>query len=283
MENQRGQAIIILVLAVLGFILYANFSGSDIIGKWFEGYKIKPNSQAPPSSTIKETKISAPAVSVPPSSTVPAPITPTPDTVPPKRFNVQPKDKSQLSPETRQIILGLETNEKATCKYSNIAGFSYNSMQHFFDQTDATLHSVPITTLSEGEKYKYYIKCSDTSGNKNTDDFTVSFEVKLPEDKMPPALMNPSHQGYILPKDTKEAVISVSTDEPAFCRYSASAETQYSSMSGSFSYYDQTKKFHVKTITGLQNGKSYDFFVRCKDLAGNSNAGDVLISFSVGI
>ncbi|MBI2626266.1 MAG: hypothetical protein HYW69_01585 [Candidatus Nealsonbacteria bacterium] len=212
----------------------------------------------------------------------PTPIAPIePDVTPPKRLNSQPKDKSSLPAETRKITLGLETDENATCKYGDVAGLSYNSMQHFFDQTSAVSHSTLITTLSEGGQYEYFIKCQDEAGNTNIDDFSVSFSVKLPDDKTPPILTNPSHQGAILPKDTKEMVIAISTNEPASCRYSANAGTAYSSMPGSFSYYDQTQKFHTKNITGLQNGKIYDFFVRCRDSAGNSNIGDVLISFSV--
>ena len=99
-----------------------------------------------------------------------------------------------------------------------------------------------------------------------------------PEDKIPPVISNPSHQGDILPAETKEVVISVSTDEPAYCKYTANPEkSSYSQMS----WYDQTKRFHVKTITGLKNSMSYEFFVHCQDLKGNSTTGYVMISFSI--
>lgn len=98
------------------------------------------------------------------------------------------------------------------------------------------------------------------------------------KDETPPVVSNPSHRGDALPPDTREVVISVSTDEPASCKYSANPESgRYNSMS----WYDATKRFHVKTITGLANGNSYDFFVRCQDFNGNANTGDVLISFSI--
>src|SRR3989344_6444584 len=275
-SNQRGQIhIIILVVLVVGFILYANFSGGGFLKKLFpsSSFSEKP-------AADKEGKISAPPKAE--KKLVPSPaLTPQAvsapelsDTVPPKRSKAQPT--GGLPAETRKTTLGLETDEKATCKYSDeTSGIHYDSMQGEFDQIDSTTHAVLITTLSEGGKYKYYVKCRDEKGNKNTDDFTISFEVKLPVDKTPPVLTNPSHQGSILSIDAKEVVISISTDEPASCRYSGS-------MSGNFSAYDQTKRFHVKKITGLQAGKAYDFFVRCKDSAGNANTGDVLISFMVG-
>lgn len=203
--------------------------------------------------------------------------------MPPRRLNVDPKDKSSLPADTRYVILSLETDEKATCRYTDTAsGIAYGSMQGKFAQVNSALHSALITGLNEGGKYKYYIKCVDEKGNANTDDLAVSFEVKIPQDQTPPVVTNPSHRGDILAADTKTAVMSVSTNEPATCRYSTNAGTSYNSMSGSFSYYDQTKQFHVKQISGLVNGKSYDFFIRCKDMAGNANTGDVLISFSVG-
>lgn len=99
-----------------------------------------------------------------------------------------------------------------------------------------------------------------------------------PRDETPPVISNPSHRGDVLLPDISEVVISVSTDEPASCKYSTNPETgRYNSMS----WHDGTKRFHVKTITGLANGNSYDFFVRCKDFNNNENTGDVLINFSI--
>lgn len=97
-------------------------------------------------------------------------------------------------------------------------------------------------------------------------------------DTTPPVISNFSHQGDVLPSGTREAVISVSTDEPASCKYTANPESSsYSSMP----WYDQTGRFHVKTITGLRDGGSYEFFVRCQDFNGNINTGSYLISFKI--
>ena len=38
---------------------------------------------------------------------------------------------------------------------------------------------------------------------------------------------------------------------------------------------------HSTTVTGLINGGSYSYFVRCQDVAGNANTNDFTISFSV--
>lgn len=267
--------IIVLVLLVVGFIIYANFSGPGI-GKWLESYKIKPTPQTPSSSVPDKIKGSLPSSSPPPAE-----LSDVPDTVPPVRLNPKPLLGSALPSETRKTTIGLETNEKATCKHSTVDNVHYDSMQGFFDQVDATSHSTLITTLSEGMGYVYFVKCTDKKGNKNSTDFIINFSVSAPVDVVPPVLSNPSHKGDVLPAETASAVISISTNEFASCRYSTTGGIAYNSMSGSFSQYDQTGRFHVKQITGLTNGKSYDFFVRCKDTAGNANTGDVLISFSV--
>jgi hypothetical protein len=280
MFNQKGQIhMIVLLLIVVGFVLYANFSDGSFLKK-FLFPSFSPASSPAKSAPNQGSRISSPDLPVAPAQSVSAPEYS--DIVPPQRFNPQPT--GSLPAETRKITLNLGTDEKATCRYSSeTSGVHYDSMQGKFDQTDSASHSVLITTLSEGGQYRYYVKCSDEKGNKNSDDFVISFEVKLPEDKTPPVLKNPSHQGDVLPAGTGGVTITISTDEPASCRYATNPGVSYSSMSGGLSYYDETKKFHVKSITGLQNGLVYNFFVRCRDFAGNANVGDVLISFSVGM
>ncbi len=50
-------------------------------------------------------------------------------------------------------------------------------MAHTFTNTNSTSHSQNITGLTDGNSYIYYIRCQDSSGNQNTDDFTISFSV----------------------------------------------------------------------------------------------------------
>lgn len=78
---------------------------------------------------------------------------------------------------------------------------------------------------------------------------------------------------------TNEAVLSVATNENATCRFAAAAELDYMEMTNIFSTMGEMT--HTKTITGLANGQSYNYYVKCKDVAGNSNVADYTISFSV--
>ena len=50
-------------------------------------------------------------------------------------------------------------------------------MPNVFSTTDSTTHSELKTGLVDGNNYNYYVRCNDTSGNFNTNDFAISFGV----------------------------------------------------------------------------------------------------------
>ena len=80
---------------------------------------------------------------------------------------------------------------------------------------------------------------------------------------------------------TPSATISLATNEAATCRYSTTANVAYSSMANTFTITGGTA--HSRSITGLANGNSYSYYVRCIDGVGNANTDDFQISFSVAI
>ena len=289
MNKEKGQIqIVIIILVIIGVVFFANLP--KLIKQLPKtGPSSRPSSQQEIISPSQEQEPSTPIV---PSG---------PDTTSPQRSHAQP-DKD-LPSNTRKTMISLETNERAICKYSTVSGMHYDSMNRVFSETDKTFHSTEVTGLFEGEEYKYYIKCIDQSGNKNTNDFKIAFEVKEPEDVTPPKRRNPYPTGDVFPAGTDEVTISVSTDEPAYCRYSTEQGKTYSKMPKRFSR-DDEETYHTAKITNyeyyvkcededadedcrtrvresLENGKTYDFFVRCKDLEGNANTGDVMIQFSI--
>lgn len=266
--QQKGQIpIIILVIVVIAFIFLKGGFGLDFFKDWFGSFKI--NSSSPQQN--KQPILPKLKAVTPPSAEKSETL---PDTTPAKRSNPQPT--GELPADTRQIAISLATDQKAVCKYGDTSGLAYNSMQYTFSNTNATSHLTTITTLSEGQEYKYYIKCADESGNQNIDDFIISFKIKAPDDTAPPQRFYLDPSG-VLPYWTKETTIGVSTNEPASCRYSLVPGESYYSMSS-----DQYKKRHTANVSGLKSGKTYDYFVRCRDLAGNENTGDAMISFSIG-
>lgn len=209
--------------------------------------------------------------------TNPAPPPPPSDTTPPVRSGGSPT--GSLNSGTTQTTLKVTTNESATCKYGTTAGTAYSSMTGSFSTTDKLNHSASVTGLADGKSYVYYVRCQDTAGNVDTDDYQITFSIASAQaDKTPPTRSNGSPTGS-LSSGTTQATLKVTTDEKATCKYSTTAGTAYSSMASSFTTTDSLN--HTANATGLKDGKSYNFYVRCKDTAGNANTDDYKISFSV--
>jgi hypothetical protein len=82
-----------------------------------------------------------------------------------------------------------------------------------------------------------------------------------------------------LPANTRQTTVTVTTNEPASCRFAYRDGTTFPSMTGIF----QTTNglTHTTVNRELNNGDTYTYFVRCMDKAGNENVEDFRLSFSV--
>ncbi|MBI5543750.1 MAG: fibronectin type III domain-containing protein [Deltaproteobacteria bacterium] len=98
-----------------------------------------------------------------------------PDTQPPGRSNGSPS--GTLAAGTTSTAVSLSTDEDAACKYATTAGVSYGSMSGSFSATGAMSHSFTASGLVGGNSYSFYVRCQDSSGNANADDFPISFTV----------------------------------------------------------------------------------------------------------
>ena len=92
------------------------------------------------------------------------------------------------------------------------------------------------------------------------------------------ALSNGAPSGT-LPYNTTQTTISLSTNRKAWCRYGTSSATPFYALPSAFSSTGSTS--HSQTITGLANGTTYNYYVRCQDTAGNITTTGYPISFSV--
>ena len=118
----------------------------------------------------------------------------------------------------------------------------------------------------------------DAAGNQATSptiSVTVSNSVS---DTTPPVLSNRSPSG-ILPSGTSIATLSLNSNENATCKYATTSGVSYASMPNTFSTTGGTS--NSTTVSGLSNGTSYNYYVRCQDASGNANTGDYGITFSV--
>ncbi len=200
-----------------------------------------------------------------------------PDTTVPSLSNGLPT--GSLAVGTTGTTVSLATDESATCKYSTSAGVAYASMTNTFSTTGGTTHSQAVTGLADGGSYNYYVRCQDGSGNANLSDFTISFSVSETPDTTAPVVSDNGSSDGILSAGTTSASLRVSTNESATCKYSTSTSVAYTSMSNIFSTTGGTT--HSQTISGLTDGNSYNYYVRCQDGSDNANASDFSISFSV--
>jgi hypothetical protein len=50
-------------------------------------------------------------------------------------------------------------------------------MTNTFSGAGTTSHSAQVSGLQNGTSYNYYVRCNDTLGNNNTDDFAISFSI----------------------------------------------------------------------------------------------------------
>ena len=99
--------------------------------------------------------------------------TATPDTTPPVRSDGSPT--GQLSAGTTTVTLSLKTNETAVCKYGVSSG-SVGSLITFTN-TNSTNHSTPVTGLTNGKSYQYFVTCTDAANNTNPDEFSIAFSI----------------------------------------------------------------------------------------------------------
>jgi hypothetical protein len=201
------------------------------------------------------------------------------DTTPPVRSNGSPS--GTLAAGTTQATLILLTDENATCRFATSVGTPYGSMPSTFASTGGITHSTTVSGLSDGVSFNFFVRCQDTVSNANLDDYTISFSVAQPPvDTTPPVRSNGLPSGA-LAAGTTQTTLSLTTNESATCRYATTAGVAYGSMPNTFATTGGTAQ--STTVSGLSNGGSYGYFVRCQDTAGNANTNDFTIGFSVAL
>jgi len=269
MQQEKGQVpIIILGLILIGGLVVLNFTGV-LGGK-------KSSSNKTPAAQEETTSPSSSSIG-------------------PQRSNLYPT--GTLPSGTNETVISVSTNVAAYCRYAKTPGTAYNSMPGSFSYNkEKTFHSVKATGLDANKSYEYYVRCRDMDNNKNAEDVIIRFSVGLPSpatgvsgstgssssgaDVIPPVISNLYPTGT-LPAGTAETQLSLFTNEAAYCRYSTTPGTAYSSMAKSLSY-DKAKLSHTVQLVGLTDNKIYEYYVRCRDMKDNKNTSDVVVRFGVG-
>lgn len=136
------------------------------------------------------------------------------------------------------------------------------------------INIITFSDLADGTYANCQFKMTDAAGN-DSDSFTIpTFTV----DTQAPNIRSLTPNNQTFPATTTSTTLTANTSENAFCKYSTNGYADYASMSA----FDNTNSTTNTTlITGLNPGQVYDYYVLCKDAAGNpSSQGHITFSVS---
>ena len=97
--------------------------------------------------------------------------------VPPNRFNGLPT--GLIPGSTVNVMVSLNTDAPATCKYATTSGVDYWAMSSSTIMTAANFGLLHYVTqvVHENDIFDYYIRCANVSSIINTTDYNIHFEV----------------------------------------------------------------------------------------------------------
>jgi hypothetical protein len=198
-----------------------------------------------------------------------APVTVTvnnsPDTTPPVRSNGWPA--AALPYGTSRTTLSLDTDEIATCRMSTVPGTAYSAMSSAMVATGGTRHALPTPPLSNNQSYTFYVRCQDTAGNANTNDYPIAMSVAAP-DVTPPAI---SAIG-LTSLTPYTATVSWTTNEVSDSQLEYGLTASYGTV---MPLNPSTVLLHKVNLSNLTPETTYHFRVKSRDAAGNlSVSGD---------
>lgn len=190
-----------------------------------------------------------------------------------------PRPVGILAKTTTVASLSVKTDESASCRYS-LVDQNYDLMNlNLVGSANNYIHSGNVT-VQAGQSYRYYVRCIDNEGNKNISSALINFQVEAADapDVTAPTLLDLSPSGK-LASGTKSINLTLKTNEDANCRYSANSGQTFAQMilMGTTGNLD-----HSQTISGLNDGNTYTYYVSCQDGANNIST-IASISFEVPI
>ncbi|MBM3199581.1 hypothetical protein FJZ53_01500 [Candidatus Woesearchaeota archaeon] len=188
------------------------------------------------------------------------------------------------------ITLGIKTNEVAQCKISDKIGTDFDQMVSFFGDSQYVYeHQITFTIPAEfmtkealkktGDTYSLYIRCKDSMGNKNEKDYFIRFTLKPEPDMTAPVVEKMSIEpGSYISSGTPYTGFSIYVNEKAECRYDT-ADKEFDLMGGKFDCQMSPLSvntvmhglYECKTTLDMTNITKYEWYMRCKDAAGNKN------------
>ncbi|EKE19399.1 MAG: hypothetical protein ACD_9C00030G0003 [uncultured bacterium] len=98
------------------------------------------------------------------------------DTISPTFNNVSPKPGA-IAWDQNSFTLSIQSSEEATCKYSAVAGVSFENMPNQFSSSDGLIHTKELN-LPTGASHDLYVSCRDETGNISIDPYVITYSVE---------------------------------------------------------------------------------------------------------
>ncbi|MEK9207287.1 MAG: Ig-like domain-containing protein, partial [Patescibacteria group bacterium] len=191
-----------------------------------------------------------------------------------------PPTVSITSPTGGSTQLGSITITATASDNVGVAGvqFKIDGVNLGAEDTNSPYSIIWNTTSYTNANHVITVTGRDAAGNLFTSiSITVSVNNALP-DTTPSLLSGGSPSGNLL-AGANSTTISLTTNEAATCKYSASAGVAYASMPSTFTTTGGTT--HSKLLIGLTSSSTYNYYVKCVDGVGNANTNDFTITFSI--
>jgi hypothetical protein len=135
-------------------------------------------------------------------------------------------------------------------------------------------NTITFSSLADGTYSNCTITVTDATGNASSVLNVSSFAVDAP-----PVRSNGQPTDN-LALGTTQVTISLDTNKNATCKYSTSPGVDYATMTNTFTTTGGMN--HSQLVTGLIDGNSYNYYVRCIDTTSSlANDNDFTISFSI--
>lgn len=194
-------------------------------------------------------------------------------------YYIRPIDSTKTKiPPLTLLSFGIRTDEASRCKWMPSSTPGWDEMTNVFgDFYYRQQHNMTILTAGN-MSYAFYLRCEDLNGNQNGADYAIQFETSNEPDLTAPVISwaQPASGSYVM-NGKKEEIIQLGMNEPIeSCRWSFN-ELAFGQMSNNQSFkcedeFMDTLQYQCfGLLTGIEEGKSKSYFIKCRDIAGNIN------------
>ncbi|MEK6945887.1 MAG: hypothetical protein AABW63_03775 [Nanoarchaeota archaeon] len=186
------------------------------------------------------------------------------------------------------FTFGFRTDEFAQCKVDTVRKKSFDDMTTFFGGSNyyTINHTQTISlpskeslevenlTLQNGGQFSLYVRCRDTSPNKNTNtaDFVFKYCVESVDNEAPVVMATNILNGNPVAFNQSSVEVNFYINEPAECRWTHDADKSFDNMEGTMSCSQRVTEFNVQnvypcktTLTGIKDSQENKFYIKCKD------------------